>query len=144
MPNSDWLPAREQDLADLCQKWKAGLGNPANIAAFGWKQAEADGTVAAIDGFLTAREAYGDNDSTKNRVAKDAAKQAMRDFANTPIRYNKQMGPEDKLVYGIREADRTATPAGTPETYPEGLIAQRSGEPLHHRRVWKIPPGLSF
>jgi hypothetical protein len=38
--NGDWLPSREQDLADLCQKWKAGLEKQANIANFGWKQAE--------------------------------------------------------------------------------------------------------
>jgi hypothetical protein len=33
--NGDWLPVREQDFADLCQKWKAGLENPANVANFG-------------------------------------------------------------------------------------------------------------
>jgi hypothetical protein len=26
---------------------------------------------------------------------------------------------EDKLIYGIRPVDRTATPAGAPESYPE-------------------------
>jgi hypothetical protein len=123
MPNSDWLPAREQDLADLCQKWKTGLENQANVTAFGWKQAEVDGALAKIDAFLTARAAYEDNDSSKNRLVKDEAKedakQAMRDFANSSIRFNKLMRPEDKLVYGIRPADHTATPAGNPETYPE-------------------------
>jgi hypothetical protein len=52
-------------------------------------------------------------------MAKDAAKSAMRDFANSSIRYNKQMKDEDKLVYGIRPVDRTITPAGSPESYPE-------------------------
>jgi hypothetical protein len=118
-----WLPTREQDFVDLCQKWKAGLENPANVSVFEWKQAEVNEVVAKIDGFLIARTAYEGNDSTKNRLAKDEAKmdakQAMRNFANTSIRYNKLMRPEDKLVYGIREADHTATPAGTPESYPE-------------------------
>jgi hypothetical protein len=51
--------------------------------------------------------------------AKEAAKSAMRDFANSKIRYNKQMTDEDKLVYGIRPVDKTATPAGELESYPE-------------------------
>jgi hypothetical protein len=91
-----------------------GLGNPANVSAFGWKQAEVDGVLAKINGFLTARAAYKDSDSTKNRLAKDdaekEAKQAMREFANTSIRYNPLMRSEDKLVYGIRPADHTPTP----------------------------------
>jgi hypothetical protein len=72
---------------------------------------------------LTARAAYGETDSTKNRLvkdeAKDAAKSAMRDFANSSIRYNKQMNDENKLDYGIRPADRTSTAGTEPETYPE-------------------------
>jgi hypothetical protein len=102
---------------------ETGLENTANVAAFGWKQAEVDETLVKVDGFLTARAAYEETDSTKNRMAKDEAredaKQAMRDFANTSIRYNKLMRPEDKMVYGIRPADHTSTPAGKPETYPE-------------------------
>jgi hypothetical protein len=121
--NGDWLPSREQDLADLCQKWKTGLENPANITAFDWKQAEVTETLAAIDAFLTARTDYAETNSTRNRVAKDeakeAAKSAMRDFANTSIRYNKLMKDEDKLYYGIRQADHTLTPGTEPETYPE-------------------------
>jgi hypothetical protein len=122
--NGDWLPPREQDLVDLCQKWKRGLENQANGTAFDWKQAEITESLVAIDAFLTARTAYEETDSTKNRVAnkdeaKDAAKSAMRDFANTSIRYNKQMKDEDKLFYGIRLADRTSTPGTEPTTYPE-------------------------
>jgi hypothetical protein len=40
MPGGDWLPGREQDFADLCQKWKTGLEDPAKAAAFGWNQAD--------------------------------------------------------------------------------------------------------
>jgi hypothetical protein len=99
------------------------LGNPANVTAFEWKQAEVDDTLAKTGGFLTARTTYEEVDSTKNRVAKDEvkdkAKQAMRDFANTSIRYNKSMRPEDKMVYGILPADTTSTPAGESQSYPE-------------------------
>jgi hypothetical protein len=119
----NWLPTREQDFVDLCQKWKAGLESAENVAAFGWKQAEVDGVLVKLDAFLTARTAYEDVNSTKNRMAKDEAKEdakeSMRDFANTSIRYNKLMRPEDKLVYGVRQADHVPTPAGEPETYPE-------------------------
>jgi hypothetical protein len=72
--NGDWLPSREQDLADLCQKWKAGLNNPANVTNFGWKQAEVTETLIKVTAFLTARTAYEEIDSTANRMAKDEAR----------------------------------------------------------------------
>jgi hypothetical protein len=31
---ADWLPTREQDLVDLCQKWAIVLADPAKIATF--------------------------------------------------------------------------------------------------------------
>ncbi|MHC6203570.1 hypothetical protein ACYULU_10295 [Breznakiellaceae bacterium SP9] len=121
--NGDWLPPREQDLVDLCQRWKTGLENPANVTNFDWKQADMTETLAVIDAFLTARTAYEESNSTKNRLAKDEAKDAakgsMRDFANSSIRFNKRMKDEDKLVYGIHPIDRTSTPAAEPKTYPE-------------------------
>jgi hypothetical protein len=102
MPGSDWLPTREQDLADLCQKWKTGLSDAANVTAFGWKQADVTAALTAVDGFLTARTAYEEDDSSKNRLkkdeAKDAAKSAMRDFANTSLRFNKMMRDVDELL----------------------------------------------
>jgi hypothetical protein len=121
--NGDWLPSREQDLADLCQKWKAGLENAANITAFGWEQAEVAEVLGKVTAFLTARAAYGETDSTKNRMAKDeakgSAKTAMREFANGSIRFSKQMTPEDKQVYGIRPRDAAQTGGSEPDSYPE-------------------------
>jgi hypothetical protein len=118
-----WIPTGEQDLVELCQKWYIGLGISANVTAFGWRQAEVDGARGKIDGFLTARTAYKDTNSSKHRLIKDEAKEeakrAMRDFANSSIRYNPLVRPEDKLVYGIRPADHTMTPNGAPESYPE-------------------------
>jgi hypothetical protein len=82
--------------------------------------------LAKINGFLTARKSYEDINSTKNRVAKDEAKkeakQAMRDFANTSIRYNSLIWTKDKLVYGIHPANHTATPIREPETYPDAKV----------------------
>ncbi|MDR2632113.1 MAG: hypothetical protein LBC51_00630 [Treponema sp.] len=121
--SNDWLNGREKDFVVLCRKWKTGLGNPANVTAFDWKQPEVDEASGKIGDFLDAYTAYEENNSTKNRLAKDAAKteakKIMRDFANTSIRYNKLMKIEDKLVYGIRPADSSSTPAGEPKTYPE-------------------------
>ena len=79
--------------------------------------------AGAVDAFLTTRSAYETNNSTAKRIAKDeakeAAKAAMRDFAHTGIRHNKQMRDEDRLRYGIRPADTTATPAAEPDSFPE-------------------------
>jgi hypothetical protein len=62
---------------------------------------------------LTARAAYETDNSTAKRIAKDEARgetvDAMRDFANGSIRFNKKMRDEDKLVYGIHPADTTPT-----------------------------------
>jgi hypothetical protein len=123
MAGINWLPDREQDFADLCRKWKTGQENPANVAAFGWIQTEVTATLAAINGFLTARTTYEDDNSSRNRLAKDeakeAAKSAMRDFANTSIRYNKRMKEEDKRYYGLHTPDPIPTPIPAPATYPE-------------------------
>ncbi|MDR1128732.1 MAG: hypothetical protein LBL20_05415 [Treponema sp.] len=123
MSGTSWLPRREQDLADLCVKWKAGLESTANVKAFGWDQVEATAVLDIIDGFLDTRTAYGNNNSTRNRVVKDAArrkaKEALRDFANASIRYNKRMKEEDKRYYGIRTRDPVSTPVSRPTTYPE-------------------------
>lgn len=123
MAGVDWLSYREQDFADLCQKWKTGLGDAANVGAFGWKQTETAAVLAAVEEFLTARTDYENIDSSKNRLKKDeakaAAKTAMRDFANSSIRFNKAMQDEDKLVYGLSPVNRTHTAGSAPATFPE-------------------------
>jgi hypothetical protein len=123
MAGGSWLPRREQDFADLCVKWKAGLENPVSVTAFGWNQVEVTATLDAINGFLDARTAYEQDDSSRNRLIKDEAKNAagsaMRDFANASIRYNKLMREEDKQYYGIHSADPVPTPVPAPTTYPE-------------------------
>jgi hypothetical protein len=121
--NKDWLPRREPEFADLCAKWKAGLEDPAVVAAFGWDQAVAAAVLVVIVAFLKARTAYEADNSTRNRLAKDeakaAAKSAMRDFANIAIRYNKKMKEEDKRYYGIHTPDPIPTPVHVPTTFPE-------------------------
>jgi hypothetical protein len=119
---ADWLPKREQDLADLCQKWAAVLADGAKIAAFGWDQTECAGVLGKVNGFLTARGGYEADDSTAKRLAKDEAKgeavDAMREFANSSIRFNKKMDDPDKLFMGIHPKDTTPTVHGTPGSQP--------------------------
>ena len=120
---SDWIPHREQDFEDLCKKWKTGLSEAGNIAAFVWNQTEASAVLGAVDAFLNARNVYEEDDSSRNRLAKDeakdAAKSAMRDFAHTGVRHNKLMKDEDRLLYGIRPADGSHTPDTEPASFPE-------------------------
>jgi hypothetical protein len=120
---ADWLPTREQDLVDLCQKWKTGMEDPAMVTAFGWNQADVTAVLGALTAFLTARAAYADDDSSRNRLAKDeareAVKTAMRDFAHSGLRHNRLMRDEDRLFYGIRPADGTHTPDTAPASFPE-------------------------
>jgi hypothetical protein len=123
MSGTSWLPRREQDFVDLCLKWKAALEDPAIVAAFGWNQTDVTAVLAKIIVFLTARTTYGQVNSSRNRLAKDEAKDeaehGMEDFANTSIRYNKLMKEEDKLYYGIHTPDPVPTPVTAPTTYPE-------------------------
>jgi hypothetical protein len=46
---TDWIPSREQNLADSCRVWKAGLKDPDNVAAFRRDQAEAAAVSEAAD-----------------------------------------------------------------------------------------------
>jgi hypothetical protein len=121
-----WLALRESTFVNLCKRWGAGLSNPALIAAFGWVQAYVSVTLAAIDAFLSAREIYHAIKTAKNRLTKDeakeAAKSAMRDFANTSIRYNKLMTEEQKREYGIH-TPKPGSPIPRPEIYPTAEVA---------------------
>jgi hypothetical protein len=123
MADNDWLPGKEQDLVDLCIRWRIGLGDPTVVAAFGWDQVDVTVTLAALDAFLSARMAYKQDNSTRNRrikdEAKEVAKRTMRGFANTSIRYNKLMKEEDKEYYGIHTHDPIPTPNPKPTTFPE-------------------------
>jgi hypothetical protein len=40
MVHSDWIPAREQDLVDLCEKWTQFLSNSGKQTEFGWAASE--------------------------------------------------------------------------------------------------------
>jgi hypothetical protein len=133
---ADWLPAREQDLVDLCQKWAAALADPAKIAAYGWDQAECAEVLGKINAFLTARSEYEAVDSTENRVVKDEAKgealDAMREFANSSIRFNKKMDGAAKSSLGVHPKDATPTPHGTPASQP-GTEVENTRNHYEHR-----------
>jgi hypothetical protein len=116
MTNEDWLPVKEQDLADLIEVWILILSDAAKVAAFGWIQADVADVLDKLNAFLTARAAYVADDSSSRLHAKnagrDAVKSAMRDFANSSVRYNKRVDDETKerLLNGKRDATRTDVP----------------------------------
>jgi hypothetical protein len=126
MAHTDWIPTREQDLVDLCEKWMVILGAPAKVTAYGWDQTECTEVLGKINGFLTARSAYETDDSSAKRLAKDEAKgeaiDAMREFANSSVRYNKKMPDADKLLMGIRPTDTTPTTHPVPASQPETVV----------------------
>jgi hypothetical protein len=117
-----WLPAREQDLADLGAIWKEDLSAAAKQTAYGWNAGECAATVSAIDGSLAARTAYLEDKSTAKRLLKDEAReeaeQAMRDFANSSVRYNKKMDDAAKARLGLHKGDPTHTSHPDPQTTP--------------------------
>jgi hypothetical protein len=131
MSGTDWLPRKEHELVDLCQKWAAALGEGAKITAYGWNPAECTAVLNQVNAFLVARGAYEDEDTSANRLAKDEAKgeavDAMRGFANASIRFNSRMDDTAKLALGIHPKDTTPTPHGRPTNQPETVV-----EPTHN------------
>ncbi|MDR2448080.1 MAG: hypothetical protein LBD58_12470 [Treponema sp.] len=136
---ADWLPTREQDLVDLCQKWRATLADPAKMTAYGWDQVECAEVLGKINAFLTARSAYESVNSTENRVAKDETKgemvDAMREFANSSIRFNKKMDEAAKLFMGIHPKDTTPTSHGIPASQPSTEVENTRNHYEHRMRA---------
>jgi hypothetical protein len=75
---------------------------------------------------LTARNAYEADNSSAKRFVKDEAKEeavdAMRDFANSAVRFNKKMDDATKLIMGIHPKDTTPTTHGTPISQPDTVV----------------------
>ncbi|MDR0636901.1 MAG: hypothetical protein LBF87_07465 [Treponema sp.] len=126
MKSQDWVPKREQSFVDLCLKWVMVLADAIKIAAFGWDQTEVTATLDKVNGFLTARNAYEADNSTTKRLAKDEAKKeainAIRNFANSSIRFNKKMDDTDKLFLGIYPKDATPTRHNPPTSQPITVV----------------------
>jgi hypothetical protein len=126
MARHDWLPTREQDLADLCQRWKAVLEGEGNQAKFGWDVHDCLDLLQAVKAFLQAREAYEANRTPENRLRKDKAEKEvitlMRGFANSSVRYNKKMDDADRLPLGIRPEDSTRTTHEAPASQPLTVV----------------------
>jgi hypothetical protein len=124
MPGTHSLPDKEQDFVDRCLILKGALENPAS-AAFHWDTVESTVTLNGIDAFLTARTVFKEDDSTRNRRAKNdaknAAKKLVQGFTNTSIRYNKHMTVEDKEHFGVYERD-SYSPVQVPKTSPRLII----------------------
>jgi hypothetical protein len=139
MPGGDWIPTREQDLVDLCEKWKTVLEDPAKATAYGWVQTEVTEVLGKITAFLTARGAYEADNSTAKRIAKDEAKEeavdAMRDFANSSVRFNKNMDDAAKLDMGIHPKDTTQTAHGTPASQPDTVVENTVNHYEHRLRA---------
>jgi hypothetical protein len=147
MAHNDWIPGREQDFVDLCRRWKPPLEDAANIAVFGWDQTEVTAVLGAINGFLTARSAYEADNSTAKRLAKDESKEeavdAMRDFANSSIRFNKKMSDPQKLVFGVRPKDSTQTAHGKPASQPDTVVENTPNHFEHRLRALNHATGTA-
>ncbi|MDR2739915.1 MAG: hypothetical protein LBB68_08820 [Treponema sp.] len=122
MPHHDWIPSKESDFQELVSKWETELADSAKRTAYGWVAEECERVLALLTDFTVKRAAYASVDSTENRIAKDAALKAaadaMRDFANTSIRYNHRMSPDAKKHMGVDTRDKTITEVPVPKGFP--------------------------
>lgn len=117
---TDWLSRREADFVTLCEQWNIQLKSAEHIAQFKWDEDQVGEVLVAIKAFLTAHAAYRADNSTANRIAKDAAmknaKRAMRAFANSSVRYNPNMRDADKKALGVPVRDPINTIIQAPAT----------------------------
>jgi hypothetical protein len=148
MPHStDTIPRREQDLADLCEKWVPTLSDQTKQTAFDWDQAECNTVTGAIEAFLTARSTYETNDSHRNLLIKNEKKEvaidAMRDFINSEIRYNKKMPDVDKFFLGVRPADTKPTRQPVPSSQPNTEVLPSQNHYEHVVRALNHSGGTS-
>jgi hypothetical protein len=136
MKQHDWIPPTEDELVVLQEKWDEDLPKGPLETAYGWNATECLNTVEKIETFFTARKAYKNVDSSANRLDKDEKKaksiKAMRDFANSSIRFNKRMTDAQKLRYGISAPDDTKTSHGVPKHQPETEV-QNTKNRFEHR-----------
>jgi hypothetical protein len=116
--SNDWLPKKEQDLADLITAWDECLNDTAKQTAFGWEAASCAAMLVSLGNFTGARAAYQADKTPEKRLDKDekkeAAMESMRDFANSSIRFNKKMTDADRLALGLHPKDNTHTPKPKP------------------------------
>ncbi|MDR1127431.1 MAG: hypothetical protein LBL06_04800 [Treponema sp.] len=132
----DWLPHREQDLVDFFELWLAILSDTLKQTAYGWDSTECTSVANKITAFLNARSLYEAENSLMHRIAKDEAKKeavnAVREFANYAIRFNKKMTEKDKAPLGIHSPDATFTTHGTPTSQPD-IVVDNTVNHFEHR-----------
>jgi hypothetical protein len=136
MNKKNWIPTKEDELVVLETIWSEDLQSSILQSAYGWKAADCAEAGGKIRAFLTARKIYKEVNSTLNRIDKDEKKvksiEAMQDFANSSIRFNKSMTDAQKLRYGIRVPDDTKTSHGVPAHQPETEV-QNTKNHFEHR-----------
>jgi hypothetical protein len=139
MAHSDWVPRREQALLDLMARWDLFLSDAAKVALFGWLAEACARVLLAIGRFMAAREEYEASKTPENRLLKDEKKEeaidAMRDFANGSIRFNKKMDDASKLHLGIRPTDTTHTTHPAPSSQPDTDVLPTTNHFEHRIRA---------
>jgi hypothetical protein len=139
MAHSDWIPSREQDLVDLAARWDAWLSETAKKTAFGWDSTVCTQLINKLGDFLAARNEYETDKTAEKRMDKDEAKEhavdAMRDFANGSIRFNKKMSDSDWLYMGVHPKDTTHTTHPAPTSKPDTDVLPTTNHYEHRVRA---------
>jgi hypothetical protein len=103
-------------------RWLKRLRDAVFQALFEWKAADCSAVADKIEAFMAAWNVYKAALSPARRLIKDSAKAvavgAMRDFANSSIRYNSNMSDDDKLFFGIHAVKAAPTPSPVPKSWP--------------------------
>jgi hypothetical protein len=120
---TSWIPQARFLFVAFCKKWKEALETAAYILSFGWPQPAVTACLAAIDGFLSAHDAWVADDSSMKKAQRDdawaAAEKAIGHFAACHVRGNEKMSETQKYeILGVRTWHR-GHPIPVPGSVPE-------------------------
>jgi hypothetical protein len=137
--NHRWIPAKEIELVALCLKWRTVLASASSVETFHWIAVLCEGVRKKIETFLNAVDAYSVSDTSANRSVKNAAKKelisAMREFANSSVRYNPFVTEAVRLEMGLHTPDTVPTPQPRPISAPNVVATGTVTHFQHHVRA---------
>jgi hypothetical protein len=140
--SKNWIPEKELEYVAMCRKWVQILRNETLITAYKWDATLCSKLQSELEAYINARNAYEEVDSTANRTAKNTLRKSaagsMREFANSSVRYNRDMDASARMEMGIKSPDNTPTPAPRPVAMPDTLAENTAYHYQHRVRAMNV------
>lgn len=133
---ADWISRNDEKFFKLCEKWILMLKSETLRTRYKWDDDDCTAVLHDIAISTGAFITYKDNNSTKNRIAKDDAKKiatkSIRAFAASSVRYNQRMDDAARFELGISPRDTVPTTHLRPVSQPR-VIVENTVNYFEHR-----------